>query len=177
MQTQSTRYMGIETLTLMAMKNIEKRHNLLAIWVLKRYTADFETLASRHNLLAIWVLKRLVSTNRNNFWETQSTRYMGIETTQVPSNIQPMSDTIYSLYGYWNWKTLPGNAVNSRHNLLAIWVLKLWEFLVYISKKQTQSTRYMGIETLLSASAVSTVWRHNLLAIWVLKLVYSAISP
>ena len=147
-ETQSTRYMGIET----------------ALMVCPI------TSASWHNLLAIWVLKHLNLPPNQKFYRTQSTRYMGIETFILILLAVCEVDTIYSLYGYWNLISLSYWSSASRHNLLAIWVLKLhlcrqlrsrslrhnllaiWVLKHNIYKSETptiktQSTRYMGIET------------------------------
>mgnify|MGYP007011720835 CR=1 FL=1 len=147
-QTQSTRYMGIETIVFIAELLSFFGHNLLAIWVLKHSicccmsTKTWDTIYSLygywnvyissptsknrgHNLLAIWVLKHMMLCLFAFLIWTQSTRYMGIETSLIQFVIHSTSDTIYSLYGYWNTS-----------------ICAKWR-----TQKMTQSTRYMGIET------------------------------
>ena len=82
------------------------------------------------------------------FLLTQPTRYMGIETLFL------------LLWNEQRW----------RHNLLAIWVLKLSISSTCIMKSTTQPTRYMGIETFSVVWGGQEISWHNLLAIWVLKL-------
>ena len=78
METQPTRYMGIETSFCCGTLWDYVGHNLLAIWVLKPITSGFINHKFGHNLLAIWVLKRPMGQHLND----------------------NQCDTTYSLYGY-----------------------------------------------------------------------------
>ena len=91
--------MGIETFSSLSVF-ISQRHNLLAIWVLKRFIFIQHYFTIKTQPTRYMGIETIIKLPFRHIILTQPTRYMGIETLLILLNYLENIDTTYSLYGY-----------------------------------------------------------------------------